>query len=212
MGRYLLNSVVVSVASVSLVLILSYPIAYAIARLKFRGNGVVLAVFAITLFIPGQLLIVPHFTLESDLGIINTYWALILPYVASGLPFAIIFATTYLRTIPIELEEAAIIDGCNPGQVLIKIMQPISRPAFATVIVFTFLNVWNEFVLALTVTQSDTVRTLPVGLLNFSQQFGTTNYPELFASLTLSAIPVVAVFLLCQRQFVRGLVAGAVKL
>ena len=212
MGRYLLNSVIVSVVSVGLVLFLSYPLAYAIARLKFIGHNVVLAMFAVTLFIPGQLLIVPLFALEADLGIIDTYWALILPYVASGLPFAVVFATTYLRTIPLELEEAAIIDGCNPGQVLVRIMLPISRPAFATLVVFTFLNVWNEFVLALTVTQSDSVRTLPVGLLNFSQQFGTTNYPQLFASLTLSAIPVVAVFLACQRQFVRGLIAGAVKL
>ena len=90
-------------------------------------------------------------------------------------------------------------------------MLPVSKPAFATLIVFAFLNVWNEFVIALTVTQSDDVRTLPVGLLNFSQQFGTTNYPQMFASLTMSAVPIIAVFLLCQRQFVEGLVAGAVK-
>lgn len=212
MGRYLLNSVIVSVSSVALVLILSYPMSYAIARLKFRGHSIVLGLFAITLFVPAQLLLVPLYALETQLGIVDTYWALILPYTASGLPFAVIFASTYLRTIPKELEEAAVIDGCNPGQVLLRIMLPISRPAFATLIVFTFLNVWNEFIIALTVTQSDTVRTLPVGLLNFSQQFGTTNYPELFAALTLSALPVTVVFLLCQRQFVRGLVAGAVKL
>jgi raffinose/stachyose/melibiose transport system permease protein len=211
-GRYLLNSVVVTGLSVLLVLLLGYPLAYALARMRFPGNRAVLGLFAVTLFVPIQLLLIPIYELELQLGIVNTYWALILPYAAGALPFAVIFASTYLRSIPMELEEQAEIDGASRGRILLRIMVPLSRPALATVVVFTFLNVWNEFVIALTVSQSDSVRTLPVGLLNFSQQFGTTNYPELFAALTLSAAPVIGVFLLCQRQFIQGLMAGAVKL
>jgi raffinose/stachyose/melibiose transport system permease protein len=211
-GRYLLNSVVVTGSSVGLVLVLGYPLAYALARMRFPGNRAVLGIFAVTLFVPIQLLLIPIYELELQLGIVNTYWALILPYAAGALPFAVIFAATYLRSIPMELEEQAQIDGAGRGRILWRIMIPLSRPALATVVVFTFLNVWNEFVIALTVSQSDSVRTLPVGLLNFSQQFGTTNYPQLFAALTLSAAPVIGVFLLCQRQFIQGLVAGAVKL
>jgi raffinose/stachyose/melibiose transport system permease protein len=211
-GRYLLNSVVVTGLSVILVLILGYPLAYALARMRFPGNRAVLGLFAVTLFVPIQLLLIPIYELELNLNIVNTYWALILPYAAGALPFAVIFASTYLRSIPMELEEQAEIDGAGRGRILLRIIVPLSRPALATVVVFTFLNVWNEFVIALTVSQSDSVRTLPVGLLNFSQQFGTTNYPELFAALTLSAAPVIGVFLLCQRQFIQGLVAGAVKL
>jgi ABC-type glycerol-3-phosphate transport system permease component len=211
-GRYLLNSVVVTGLSVILVLLLGYPLAYALARMRFPGNRAVLGLFAVTLFVPIQLLLIPIYELELNLNIVNTYWALILPYAAGALPFAVIFASTYLRSIPIELEEQAEIDGASRGRILVRIIVPLSRPALATVVVFTFLNVWNEFVIALTVSQSDSVRTLPVGLLNFSQQFGTTNYPELFAALTLSAAPVIGVFLLCQRQFIQGLVAGAVKI
>jgi raffinose/stachyose/melibiose transport system permease protein len=204
--------VVVTGSSVGLVLVLGYPLAYALARMRFPGNRAVLGIFAVTLFVPIQLLLIPIYELELQLGIVNTYWALILPYAAGALPFAVIFAATYLRSIPMELEEQAQIDGAGRGRILWRIMIPLSRPALATVVVFTFLNVWNEFVIALTVSQSDSVRTLPVGLLNFSQQFGTTNYPQLFAALTLSAAPVIGVFLLCQRQFIQGLVAGAVKL
>jgi raffinose/stachyose/melibiose transport system permease protein len=211
-GRYLLNSIIVTGVSVLLVLGLGYPLAYAIARMRFRGNRLLLGLFAITLFVPIQLLLIPIYELEGQLGIVDTYWALILPYSAGALPFAVIFASTYLRSIPRELEEAAMLDGAHQGRILTQIMMPLSRPALATVVIFTFLNVWNEFVIALTVTQSDSVRTLPVGLLNFSQQFGITDYPQLFGALTMSALPIIAVFLLCQRQFIQGLVAGAVKL
>lgn len=170
-----------------------------------------LGLFAVTLFVPLQLLIIPLYELEDQLDIINTYLALILPYSAGALPFAVIFATTFLRTIPRDLDEAAKLDGCNLGQTFFRVITPLSRPAIATVVIMTFLNVWNEFVIALTMTQSDSVRTMPVGLLNFSQQFGQTDYPQLFAALTAATIPIFAVFVLTQKNFVRGLVDGAVK-
>lgn len=210
-GQYIVNSMVVSVSSVALVLVLSLPMSFALARVKFRGSRVVFGLFLITLFVPLQLLIIPLYELEANLGIINTYWALILPYAAGALPFAVVFATSFFRSLPMELDEAARLDGCNLGQTFVRVCLPLARPAVATVVILSFLNVWNEFIVALTLTQSDSVRTIPVGLLNFSQQMGQTNYPQLFAALTMATIPILVVFLLTQKQFISGLVEGAVK-
>lgn len=210
-GQFLMNSVVVSLGSVALVLVLALPLAFALARLRFRGSNVIFGGFLITLFLPLQLTIIPLYELEARLGIINTYAGLILPYAAGALPFAVVFATAFFRGLPRELDEAALLDGASSGQTFLLIAVPLSRPAIATVVILTFLNVWNELLLALTLAQSNSVRTMPVGLLNFSQAYGATNYPQLFAALTIATIPVFVVFVVLQRQFISGLVDGAVK-
>lgn len=210
-GQYMLNSAIVSSSTLAVVLLTALPLSFALARIRFLGSRAVLGVFAVTLFLPMQLLIIPLYELESQLGIINTYLALILPYSAGALPFAVVFGTTYMRTLPLELDEAARLDGCNTLQIFLRIVAPLARPAIATMVVMTFLAIWNEFILALTVTQSDTVRTLPVGLLNFTQQFGQTNYPQLFAALTVATLPILALFIVMQKQFIQGLVDGAVR-
>lgn len=210
-GRYLVNSVLVSSSTLLIVLITALPLSFALAHIKFIGSKAILGAFAVTLFLPMQLLVIPLYELESNLNIINTYWALILPYSAGALPFAVMFGTTYMRTLPVEVVEAARIDGCNVFQAFFRVIVPLARPAIGTIVVMTFLNIWNEFVLALTVTQSDDVRTLPVGLMNFSQQYGQTNYPQLFAALVVATVPILTLFALMQRQFVSGLVDGAVR-
>lgn len=210
-GTYAVNSLIVTGATITGVLVLGFPLSYAIARMRFSGHRVVLALFAASLFVPIQIIAVSLFDLENRLGIIDTRWAMIFPYVASNLPFTVLFLTAFLRAIPVEIEEAAVLDGAGRLSVMWRIMVPLSRPAFATVVMFTFLGVWNEFMIALTVTQSPEIRTLPLGLLNFNQQFGQRDYPQLFAALTLSAIPIFLVFAIGQRQFMRGLTAGAVK-
>jgi len=210
-GQYLINSSIVSASSVALVLVLSLPMSFVLARVKFSGSSIIFGVFLITLFVPLQLLIIPLYELEAKLGIINTYWGLILPYAAGALPFSVVFATSFFRTLPAELDEAARLDGCNLGQTFVRICLPLARPAVATVVILSFLNVWNEFILALTLTQSDSVRTLPIGLYNFSTQMGQTNYPQLFAALTMATVPILIVFLLTQKQFISGLVDGALK-
>ena len=210
-GQFLINSMVVSISSVLLVVILALPMSFVLARAKFPGGRIVFGVFFITLFVPLQLLIIPLYELEGRLGIINSYCGLILPYAAGAMPFAVVFATSYFRSLPNELDEAARLDGANFGQVFVRVCLPLARPAIATVVILSFLNVCNEFIVALTLTQSDSVRTIPVGLLNFSQQMGATNYPQLFAALTTATIPILIVFLLTQKQFISGLVSGAVK-
>lgn len=210
-GRYFFNSIFVTLATIVLVSVLGYLLAFGVARLRFRGSGVVIGVMAITLFVPIQLLLIPLYVLEVHIHLVDTRWALILPYTAGSLPFAALFLTAYLRSIPNEVEEAAMVDGCNRLRVLWHIILPLSRPAFATVVIFTFLNAWNEFLLALTLVQNNALRTLPVGLLNFSQSTGQTNYSDVFAALTVAVIPIIAVFVVFQRQFIEGLTAGAVN-
>ena len=211
-GRYLLNSVIVTSASIALNLALVYPLAFALARIRFLGHRVVHAIFAVCLFVPIQLMIIPLYSLESDLGLLDTYWGMILPYAATQMPFSVVFVTSYLRTIPRELEEAAALDGASRLRVLTTIMVPLSMPAFATAVIFGFLHVWNEFLVALTVTHSEGVRTIPLGLLTYMQQQGQPDYAKLFAALAISVVPILAVFVTFQRRFLSGLMAGATKL
>jgi raffinose/stachyose/melibiose transport system permease protein len=211
-GRYLLNSVIVTSASIALNLVLTYPLAFAIARIRFLGHRLVHAIFAICLFVPIQLMIIPLYSLENDLHLLDTYWALILPYTATQMPFSVVFVTAYLRTIPREVEEAAALDGCSRLRMMTAMMVPLSMPAFATAVIFGFLHVWNEFLIALTVTHSPGVRTIPLGLLNFMQQQDQPDFAKIFAALAISVVPIFAVFLSCQRQFISGLMAGATKL
>ncbi len=212
MGRFLLNSVIVTVASIGLNLVLVYPLAFAIARIRFPGHRVVHMIFAMCLFVPIQLMVIPLFSMSNAMGILDTYWALILPYTATTMPFSVVFVTAFLRSIPREIEEAATLDGASRVRIMLRIMVPLSAPAFATSVVFGFLHVWNEFLMALTLTRSPEVRTMPLGLLTFMQQQDQPDYARIFAALSISVIPVFAVFLACQRQFLGGLMAGAGKL
>lgn len=211
-GRYLLNSVIVTSASIAVNLALVYPLAFALARIRFLGHRLVHAAFAVCLFVPIQLMIIPLYSLENDLGLLDTYWGLILPYAATQMPFSVVFVTSYLRTIPRELEEAATLDGCSRLRILTTMMVPLSMPAFATAVIFGFLHVWNEFLVALTVTHSPEVRTVPLGLLNFMQQQDQPDFAKIFAALAISVVPILAVFLTFQRKFLSGLTAGATKL
>ena len=212
LGRYMLNSVIVTGCTVLVVCVFGYLLAYGVVLMQIRGDSLIIGVFAVSLFLPVQLLLIPLYVLESHAGLLNNYWSLVLPYAAGGLPFAVIFLVAYLRSVPREIEEAAIVDGCGSLQVLWRVMVPLSRPAFATVVIFQFLSSWNEFLLAMTLVQSDSRRTLPMGILNFFQTYNNTNYAYIFAALTMSAVPIIAVFVVFQRQFIGGLTAGAVKM
>lgn len=211
MAGYLFNSIVVTSGTVALVLVLCLPLAYALARLQFPGRRVIFAGFLIVLFVPMPLAIIPLYELVAKLGLINTYAAMILPYAAGALPFAVVFTTAYFRTLPLELDEAATLDGANPGQAFFHVALPLARPAIATVVILTFFGAWNELLVALTLTQSASVRTIPVGLLSFSPAYGVADFPQMFAALTIATLPVFIVFVIFQRQFIAGLVQGVFK-
>lgn len=207
---YLINSIIVSAASVILTLICSSLAAFYLARFAFRWNGFLYFFFLLGLMIPIKLGIVPLFLLMKELGLLNSLWSLILLYTGSGIPLSVFILTGFLRTLPIELEEAARIDGCNHFQVFWRILLPLVRPALGTVMIINFISAWNDFFFPLIFIQKDALKTIPIGMLSLFGEY-EADWSLLFAGLTLSALPMIIVFLLASKQFMEGLTAGAVK-
>lgn len=209
-GDFLMNSVIVSAASVVLVALLSAMAAFYLARFSYKWTGLLYFFFVVGLMIPIKLGIVPLFMLMKNLGLINSLWSLILIYTASGIPISVFILTGFFRTLPVELEEAARIDGCSHFQVLWKVLLPLIRPALGTVVIIHFISAWNDFFFPLIFIQEDALKTIPVGMMVLFGEY-ETDWSLLFAGLTLSALPMIAVFLMASRQFMEGLTAGAVK-
>ena len=209
MGTYILNSLIVSIGTVAVVLILASLAGYAFARLRFRGREPLFYMFVFTLIVPVQVTIIPLYAVVSGLGLSNTYFALILPYAAAGLPLSIFLLRAFFRSVPREIEEAARIDGCTEFAAFTRVVLPISGPGLATVTILQFLGAWNEFVLALIFIRNPALRTIPLGLQAFFYEY-SVEWGYLFAALAMATIPVIVVYVLMQRQFIKGLTAGAV--
>ena len=210
-GRYYLNSLVVAFVTTILVLWIASMLGFALARLKFAGGRIVLAAILASTMIPFQVLLIPFFILMSQLGLVNRHGGLILPYITLFLPFAVFMFRAYFVSLTREIEESARIDGCSWFGVYLRIALPISRPAIATVGIYTFIESWNEFFIALVMTNRETMRTLPVGLTLFRTESAGVNWGELMAGSIMAAIPAIILFLILQRQFISGLTGGAVK-
>ncbi len=181
---------------------------YALARLHFDGRNIVLLLVLATLVIPFQLLVIPIFLLLTAAGLINTYGALILPTVASG--FSIFLMRQYFLTIPGELEEAAMLDGANRLQILGWVLLPLARPAIVTVALFTFVGEWNDLFKPLVFTTRPELRTVQLALAELQEQF-TNDWSVLMAAVAITTVPVIVVFLLGQRQFIRGIANTGIK-
>lgn len=207
---YIWNSVFVSVAAVVLILLFSSLAAFYLARFAFVWNGALYFFFLIGLMIPLKLGIVPLFILMKNLGLTNSLWSLILIYTASGIPISVFILTGFFRTLPVELEEAARMDGCNNFQVFWRILLPLIRPALGTVMIINFISAWNDFFFPLIFIQDEALKTIPLGMLGLFGEY-EADWSMIFAGLTLSALPMIAVFLVASKQFMEGLTAGAVK-
>lgn len=207
---FLMNSVVVSVTSVLLITVTSAMAAFYLARFSYRWTGLLYFFFLLGLMIPIKLGIVPLFLLMKKLGLLNSLWSLILIYTASGIPISVFILTGFFRTLPVELEEAARIDGCNHFQVFWRVLLPLIRPALGTVVIINFIHAWNDFFFPLIFIQDEALKTIPVGMMVLFGEY-ETDWSLLFAGLTLSALPMIAVFLMASRKFMEGLTAGAVK-
>lgn len=208
--EYFWNSVVVTVASVAIIMVLGSMAAYPIGRYAFRGRNLLYVYFLSGLMLPIKLGIVPLFFLVTSLGLYDTRVSLVLVYAASGLPFAVFVLAAFFRTLPKDLEEAARIDGAGEFRIYWRIMLPLVRPALATVAIFNFIQFWNDFFFPLILIQTDSLRTIPVGLTNF---FGTyqNDWATIFAGLTIASLPLILLFLVASKQIIRGLTAGATK-
>ncbi|GAA5020269.1 carbohydrate ABC transporter permease [Terrabacter aeriphilus] len=209
-ATYFGNSLLVTVGAVAISTAVATMAAYAIARGRSRIFRWLEALFLSGLMLPIHLAILPIFYLFDGLGLIDSRLGLVLMYAASGVPFSIFVLTTFFRQLPEELEEAAALDGASPWQTFTRIMVPLVRPALATVAVFRFVPIWNDFLFPLVLLRNEEKYTLPVGLTNFFGE-NATNYSAVFAGLVITTIPLVVLFLVATKQIVAGLTAGMAK-
>lgn len=198
---WLMNSVAVAIAVALGNIIVGAPAAFAFARLRFRGKGLLFIIVLMTIMIPGELTLIPLFVLLSRLGWIDSYMALIVPFLVNG--FSIFLMRQFFKGIPSEIVDSARIDGCTWLGLLWRIYLPLSRPVLVVVFFFSFVGSWNSYLYPLVVTRTDTMRTLTVGLSLFRQEFGT-NWPLLMGAATIIALPPLLVFLLMQRQVIES--------
>lgn len=209
-GFYIMNSALVTIGAIVISLIAGAMGAYALARFQFRGRGLAMIFIVGVMSIPIASLLVPTFSTMSVLGLLNTRIGLILLYSAYQLPIVIWTLYGYFLTLPVELENAARIDGYDARQVLWKIVLPLSKPGLVAAALFVAVFAWNDFVVAVTMTSSEAVRTLPVAIYDYLGFYGREWGPLLAASV-VSILPIVAVFLYLQRYFVSGLTGGGIK-
>ena len=211
-GTYFLNSIVVTVGSTLLGMILAAMTAYILARYDFKGNKVLLTIYISSMMIPFALALIPLFFLLNDLHLINTWLGLILVYAALNLPFGIFLLVGFYKSLPKEIEEAAIIDGTSHFGTFFRVMLPLSQPGLITVMITNMLNNWNEYFLGVVLTNEPTKYTLPIGLavMQAEMQY-RVEWGPLFAGLLITTLPTLIVYMIYQRQIASGITAGAVK-
>lgn len=210
MGTAMMNSVIVTFASLILMLILGTMTAYILSRFQFRLKGAVMGLFLLGMLIPIHSTLVPLFILMKKFHMLDTYLALILPYTAFELPLCIFVIAAYMTSVPKEVEEAALIDGTGYWGIFLRMMFPLSLPAIATVGILGFLRFWNDFAFPLVFINNQALKTLPLSLSVFSTGYGT-DYALTTAAMAVAVIPTIVVYLIFQEQIMKGMVAGAVK-
>jgi N-acetylglucosamine transport system permease protein len=211
-GRYFINSVFVTAVTMFFILLIGSMAAYALARFVFKGREILQTAFISGMMFPVFLGIVPLFLLLAKLNMLDNYFGLITVYVAYSLSFTIFVLTGFFKSLPHELAEAGMIDGCSQFTVFWRIMLPLAKPGLIAAGIFNFFGIWNEYPLALVIINTSDLRTLPLGIANLvMQQQYETNWGALFASLVIVMVPSLLVYLFFQRQITEGLTAGALK-
>ncbi|MCL2879259.1 MAG: carbohydrate ABC transporter permease [Treponema sp.] len=208
--KYFLNSIIVLAVSLTLLLVISAFAAYPLSRMRFRLNKPIFAAIVAAMSIPIYITLIPVFIMAVRLRMYDTVFALIGPNVAFNLPLSIFILTSFMQTISSEMEEAAEIDGCGKFSTFFKIIFPLSKPGLATLAIYNGVMIWNEFIFVMVLTQSQTARTLPLAIWEYQGQYAI-NTPLIMALLTLSALPVIILYIFGQDKLIKGMMAGAVK-
>jgi multiple sugar transport system permease protein len=206
--RWTTNSLFVSLAITGAQVLTCAMAGYAFAKKRFPGSNVVFYMYIASMMIPGQVTLVPLFLIMSKLNFQDSYWGLILPGIAG--PFGVFLMKQFLSTLPTSLIEAATIDGCGELQIFRRIVLPLSKPGLAVLGIFTFMGQWNEFLWPLIITNSSKMRTLPVGLALLQEEL-PMQYGLLMAAATYAAIPMIIIFIMFQKYFLKGITVGALK-
>lgn len=208
-GRFFLNSFVLTTGSAVTLIVISSMAAYALSRIEFRGRGALMGMFVFGLMIPGFLLIIPLYTLLRQLDLLGTLWGVGVVYVATTMPFNIFILSGYFRSLPLELEEAAFVDGASPTRTFFQVMMPLAAPAITSVAILNFLNFWNEFIFALVFLTDRSTFTLPLGLFRLATNAEySAQWVEMFAGLVISIVPVLVIFAFAQERITRSLSAS----
>lgn len=209
-SNYFLNSVFVTLCTIALCITIAVLTSYALVRYRFRGSQLIFLMCMGGMMLSPQVTLIPLYKIIQKLGIHDTYWAMILPYAAYRMPLTVLLIRSYFLSVPKELEEAATIDGCTSIMILRHIYLPIAKPILMTCGILIAYYAWNEFLFSIIFIDSKALKTIPSGLMVFRDAL-STDYSLLFAGLTISALPMIIVFILMQKQFIRGMTAGAVK-
>jgi len=206
--RWLLNSLFVSLSVTVLVLFVTSTAAYAFARLEFKGRELLFMVVVATMIIPSQVTLIPVFLIVQKLGWFNTYFGLIVPCLAGA--FGVFLLRQFFLSIPVELEEAAHVDGAGPLTIYWRVVVPLAKPALATLAIFTFIGSWNDFVWPLIITNDVSMRTLPIGIMIFQGRY-TLEYGLTMAAAVVCTLPVIAAFLIFQKRITEGIATTGIK-
>lgn len=209
-GLYFLNSLVVAVSTTTLTVLISSMLAYAFARLKFFGSQLLFYMFLLGMMIPPVMLIIPQFIISKQLGLLDSHLGLVLVYITMNLSMQTFLLYGFFEGIPKDLEEAALIDGASQWKIFWSIVLPLSRPGLAVVTIFTFLYSWDEFPWAHVAIKETSRRTLPIAIALFQSQH-ITEWGQVFAASIVALLPVVVVFTIFQRYFIRGISTTGLK-
>ena len=210
MGQYFLNSLIVTGVSIVFVLVAAIMATYAMTRLQWKGRKKMNSFFMLGLTIPIHAAIVPLYTTLSRMGMLNSYWALIIPYSAFSLSMGILISIGFMGDIPYDLDEAAFLDGCGVWGIFCRVIAPLMLPAVSTVGIYTFLQCWNELMFATVFISKEAYKTLPVGIQSLSGQY-TTEWGPIGAALAMATIPTLIVYIFLSKQIQESFIAGAVK-
>ena len=212
LAQYFSNSLFVVIGAVAGLLVICAPASYVFARIPFKGRNAMSQLFVLGMGVPYQLMLIPLFFMMAGIGLIDTLGGLSLLYVALSIPFTIFIMLGFFKTLPHELEEAAMIDGCNPISTFFQIMLPLGKPALATAAIFNFIFLWNEFLLALTFIGHRTRFPLSVGIYSLQgSMLYTGEWTSLMAGFVVVALPTLILYMAMSRQVIEGLTMGAVK-
>jgi ABC-type glycerol-3-phosphate transport system permease component len=209
-STYTVNSLIVASATTVLTLLIGSLAAFAFARFEFTGKKAVLVLFLLSQMLPGAAVVIPLFQIVQDFGLYDTLLGLILLHTAFLLPFVIWLLYGFFSSIPRDVEDAALIDGCSRLSAMRRVILPLALPGLGATALFAFLGSWNEFFFALLLTTSDSARTVPVGIGLFVGEFQDV-WNQMSAAAVLFSLPPLVLFLLAQKTFVKGLAAGAIK-
>lgn len=207
---YLKNSLLINFLAVVFVVVISIMSAFACRRMKWKLSGTVKTILLLGMMIPIHATLLPNYKIYNAVGMTDTIWALLVPYIAFSLPVGLFLMSSFMESIPLEIEEAAVIDGCGIYRIVFIIVTPLLKSSIATVAIMTFLNNWNEFMMASVYLSTPKWKTLPFSVLEFTGQY-SSNYAVQFAVMALTAAPAVIVYILLNKHITKGVAMGAVK-